>query len=113
MVTLLAHGVDTASRSVKYHRPRGAFCMAGSCDQCSMRIDDLPTRAACTAPAVEGRAIGRQNAFPSADVDLFRAADIVFAAGFDHHRLATTPLTPLNAVMQGTARQMAGLGSLS
>ncbi|MBK6683095.1 MAG: (2Fe-2S)-binding protein [Deltaproteobacteria bacterium] len=113
MVTLLAHGIDTASRSIKYHRPRGAFCMNGSCGQCWMRIDDLPNRPACLTPAVEGRSIGRQNAFPSADVDLFRAADLVFGGGFDHHRLATTPLSPLNAIMQGTARQLAGLGELS
>lgn len=113
MVTLLAHGIDTASRSIKYHRPRGAYCLNGACGQCWMRIDDLPNRAACLTPAIEGRAIGRQNAFPSADVDLFRAADLVFGGGFDHHRLATTPISPLNAIMQGTARQLAGLGALS
>jgi sarcosine oxidase subunit alpha len=113
MVTLIAHGVDTASRSVKYHRPRGAFCMAGVCGQCWMRIDDLPNRAACTQASRDGLTATRENAFPSADVDVFRAADYLFSGGLDHHRLGTTPIRPLNMIMQDTARRMAGLGSLS
>lgn len=113
MVTLLAHGIETASRSVKYHRPRGSFCMAGICGQCWMRIDDLPNRAACTSRSRPGLVAMRENAFPSADLDWFRAADLVFAGGLDHHRLGTTSIGPLNAIMQDTARRMAGLGSLS
>jgi thioredoxin reductase len=113
MVTLLAHGIDTASRSVKYHRPRGSFCLAGICGQCWMRIDDLPNRPACTTLAKDGLRATRENAFPSADIDVFRAADYLFSAGLDHHRLATTPIRPLNVLMQDTARRMAGLGALS
>lgn len=112
MVTLLANGVETASRSVKYHRPRGAFCMAGVCGQCWMRIDDLPNRAACLQRSHDGLVASRENAFPSADFDVFRGADIFFES-LDHHRLATTPLRPLNKIMQETARRMAGLGTLS
>ncbi len=112
MVTLLRGGVETASRSVKYHRPRGAFCMAGICGQCWMRIDDLPNRAACTTRVRPDLRATRENAFPSADFDVFRAADVFFAS-LDHHRLGTTPLRPLNAIMQDTARRMAGLGTLS
>lgn len=112
MVTLLANGVETASRSVKYHRPRGAFCMAGVCGQCWMRIGDLPNRAACLQESHEGLVASRENAFPSADFDVFRGADIFFES-LDHHRLATTPIRSLNKIMQETARRMAGLGSLS
>lgn len=112
MVTLVAHGIETASRSVKYHRPRGAFCMAGSCGQCWMRIEDLPNRAACMTMAHEGLSASRENAFPSADFDVFRGADLLFES-IDHHRLGTTPLRPLNKIMQDTARRMAGLGELS
>jgi sarcosine oxidase subunit alpha len=113
MVTLLAHDIETASRSVKYHRPRGAFCMTGICGQCWMRIGDLPNRAACTTRVYPGLVASRENAFPSADVDVFRAADYVFAGGLDHHRLGTTKIRPLNLIMQDTARRMAGLGTLS
>lgn len=113
MVTLLAHGIETASRSVKYHRPRGAFCMAGTCGQCWMRIGDLPNRAACTTPVADGLVATRENAFPSAELDVLRAADYLFARGLDHHRLGTTPLRPLNLLMQDTARRLAGLGALS
>jgi sarcosine oxidase subunit alpha len=113
MVTLLAHGIDTASRSVKYHRPRGAFCLAGICGQCWMRVEDLPNRAACTTLARTALKATRENAFPSADIDVFRAADYLFSGGLDHHRLGTTPIRPLNLLMQDTARRMAGLGSLS
>lgn len=112
-VTLLAHGIDIASRSVKYHRPRGAFCMVGTCGQCWMRVDDVPNRAACTTPVRSGLTATRENAFPSADHDLFRAADYAFPDGLDHHKLGTTPLTPLNTIIGSTARQMAGLGTLS
>jgi len=31
---LLRSGVTTFTRSIKYHRPRGPFCFAGSCGQC-------------------------------------------------------------------------------
>lgn len=113
MAALIAHGVETASRSVKYHRPRGAFCLAGSCGQCWMRIEDLPNRAACTTPVTPGLSARRENAFPSADFDLFRAADKLFGDGLDHHRLGTTPIRPFNLLVQDTARRLAGLGSLS
>lgn len=111
--TLLAHDVDIASRSVKYHRPRGAFCLSGICGQCWMRIDDVPNRAACTTSVRNGMTATRENAFPSADHDLFRAADLVFPGGLDHHTLGTTPLRSVNVIIGSTARQMAGLGTLS
>ncbi len=113
MVTLLAHGIQTASRSVKYHRPRGPFCLRGHCAQCWMRIDDRPNRAACLHVACEGRRFSRQNAFPSADRDIFRGVDYLFPDGFDHHRLGATPMVPWNALATRAARRMAGLGPVS
>lgn len=112
-VALLANGVDIASRSVKYHRPRGAFCLANSCGQCWMRVDDVPNRAACATPVRAGLVATRENAFPNADTDIFRAADFAFPGGLDHHSLGTTPLTPLNELIGTTARQMAGMGTVS
>jgi sarcosine oxidase, subunit alpha len=110
---LLAHGIDIASRSVKYHRPRGAFCLAGICGQCWLRIDDVPNRAACTTAVRNGMTATRENAFPSADHDILRAADYAFPGGLDHHTLGTTPLRSVNVIIGSTARQLAGLGSLS
>jgi sarcosine oxidase subunit alpha len=113
IATLIAHGIDIASRSVKYHRPRGAFCLAGICGQCWMRIDGIPNRAACTTASRPGLRATRENAFPSADLDLLRAADFVFPGGLDHHTLGTTPSRAVNTLIGGTARQLAGLGAVS
>jgi len=112
-VALLAHGIDIASRSVKYHRPRGAFCLAGTCAQCWMRIDGIPNRAACTTPVTSGMIVSRENAFPSAELDLFRAADLMFPGGLDHHKLGTTPSRAVNMIIGGATRQMAGLGAIA
>src|SRR6266446_3946950 len=51
---LLRAGVTTFTRSIKYHRPRGPFCFAGSCGQCLMRIDGLPSLPACRVRVAEG-----------------------------------------------------------
>ena len=89
---LLRAGVTTFTRSIKYHRPRGPFCFAGSCGQCLMRIDGLPSLPACRVPVAEGMRCERQNAFPSADVDLLHAADwLSKLSAFGRNRLAVPP----------------------
>ncbi|HEV7501684.1 MAG TPA: (2Fe-2S)-binding protein, partial [Vicinamibacteria bacterium] len=40
---LLRARITTFTRSIKYHRPRGPFCLAGSCGQCLMRVDGVPS----------------------------------------------------------------------
>jgi sarcosine oxidase subunit alpha len=110
MVALLANDVSIAARSVKYHRARGPFCLAGTCGQCWMRIDGVPNRPACLEPVRPGLRAERQNAFPSADLDVFGATDLLFPGGLDHHRLGTTPVGPLNDLIANTAREMAGFG---
>jgi sarcosine oxidase subunit alpha len=74
-VALYAAGVQTLARSSKYHRRRGLFCLDGHCASCYLRIDGRPNRRACVTPARAGLRCERQNAFPSADVDLLTAAD--------------------------------------
>jgi sarcosine oxidase subunit alpha len=110
-VALFASGERVLSRSIKYHRPRGFFCLAGHCGACLTRIDGQPNVKACRALVREGMTIERQNAFPSAGLDVFAAADFFFARGMDHHTLMTGSRT-LNAVMQKVVRQLAGLGKL-
>ncbi len=99
-------------RSVKYHRPRAPFCLSGSCGACLVRIDGRPNLRACTTPVAAGMKVERQNAFPSAAIDLFGATDFFFPRGMDHHTLFTGAPRPIHAVMQKIARQLAGLGRL-
>jgi len=67
---LAAAGVDITARSFKYHRPRGLFCMTGSCPNCLMQIDGIPNVRSCTEPVRDGMKVERQNAWPSVDRDI-------------------------------------------
>ena len=109
--SLLRAGVTTFTRSIKYHRPRGPFCLAGTCGQCLIRVDGVPSLLACRTPAVEGMACERQNAPLGAENDLFRAADFLFPEGLDHHHLLTGSRI-LGRVALEIARRLAGLGEL-
>lgn len=110
-VALLAAGVRIVSRSIKFHRPRSVFCLRGDCGACLMRIDGEPNVRACQAPVHEGLRCERQNAWPSANLDIFAAADLFFPEGMDHHTLLTGP-RPLNLAMQKVVQQLGGLGKL-
>jgi sarcosine oxidase subunit alpha len=110
-VALFASGERVLSRSVKYHRPRGFFCLAGHCGACLMRIDGKPNVRACRTAATEGLRVERQNAFPSGGFDVLGAADFFFAKGMDHHTMMTSPRA-LNAVLNKVVRQLGGLGKL-
>ena len=110
-VSLFAAGIRTLGRSTKYHRPRGLFCLDGHCASCYMRIDGRPNRRACMVPARAGLPCERQNAFPSADVDLLAAADWLFPRGMDHHTLMTGSRAG-NAMFLKMVREMGGSGTL-
>lgn len=110
-VALLAEGVSIFSRSIKFHRPRSAFCLSGDCGACLMRIDGQPNVRACRTVARPGLRCERQNAWPSADLDVLATADLMFPEGMDHHTLMTSP-RPLNQVMQRVVQQLGGLGRL-
>ncbi|MGQ0505743.1 MAG: (2Fe-2S)-binding protein, partial [Myxococcaceae bacterium] len=84
---LLASGERVFARSVKYHRPRAPFCMTGECSNCLMRVGGLPNVFTCRTPVREGMRVERQNAFPSAKVDVFASIDWVFPRGMDHHEM--------------------------
>jgi sarcosine oxidase subunit alpha len=110
-VALHAAGVTTLGRSSKYHRPRGLFCLDGHCGSCALRIDGRPNRRACATLARADLRCERQNAFPSADVDLLTAADWLFPEGMDHHTLMTGSRVG-NALFLKLVRQMGGSGTL-
>jgi sarcosine oxidase subunit alpha len=108
---LLAAGRPLLSRSPKYHRPRGPFCLAGSCGGCLVRADGLPSRRACRTPCREGLEAASQNAFPEARRDLLGAIDAATPRGIDHHRLATWSAVANRAAV-ALSRRLAGLGRL-
>src|SRR5438552_4866499 len=108
---LLRAGVTTFTRSIKYHRPRGPFCFSGSCGQCLLRIDGVPSLPACRVPLREGMRCARQNAPLGADADVLRAADFLFPERLDHHHLMVRSRL-LGRVALEVARRLAGLGQL-
>lgn len=109
---LLRARITTFTRSIKYHRPRGPFCLAGSCGQCLMRVDGVPSLPSCQVRAQEGMICERQNApLGLIDKDLFRATDFLFPEGLDHHHLMVGSRV-LGRVALEVARRLAGLGEL-
>lgn len=110
-VALLAAGQPVLSRSIKFHRPRSAFCLTGDCCACLMRLDGQPNLRACRTLVRDGLRCERQNAWPSVDLDILAAADLMFPQGMDHHTLMTAP-RPLNQAMQRVVQQLGGLGRL-
>jgi sarcosine oxidase subunit alpha len=108
---LLAAGRVVLSRSAKYHRPRGAFCLASSCAGCLVRVDGLPSQRACRTPCRDGLAVETQNAIPGARHDLLGAIDVVTPRGLDHHHLATFGLAANRAAI-ALSRRLAGVGRL-
>lgn len=109
--SLVAAGEPLFARSVKYHRPRGPYCFAAACSSCLMRVDGVPNVFTCRTPAREGMRLERQNAFPTARLDLFAATDWFFPGGMNHHELlAGVPVA--QDVMAVVARKLAGLGRI-
>ena len=108
---LLAADRPLVSRSAKYHRPRGPFCLADSCAGCFVRSDGLPNRRACRIACRDGLEIESQNAFPGARHDLLGAVDLATPRGLDHHRLATWSLLA-NRIAVALARRLSGVGRL-
>ena len=108
---LIANDVTIFSRSPKYHRPRGVFCMTGACAHCLMRVDGVPNVPTCRIEVKDGMRLERQNAMPDARLDVFRANDFVFRDWFNHHEfMAGIPIA--EHVLLKIARQLAGLGKL-
>lgn len=109
---LLAAGRPLVSRSAKYHRPRGPFCLAGTCGMCLVRAGGLPNQRACHTPCTDGLAVETQNAIPDARHDVLSVIDRVYPRGLDHHHLMTGNLL-LNKAAVAVSRQLAGLGVLA
>ena len=58
-------GVRTFSRSFKYHRRRGLYCLSGDCANCLLQVDGEPDVRSCQCRARDGMQVRRQGAWPS------------------------------------------------
>ncbi|RKF14162.1 (2Fe-2S)-binding protein [Roseovarius spongiae] len=58
---LTAAGIVNLRDSVVSGRPRGVFCMMGSCFDCLVEIDGVPNRQACMTAAASGLEVRRQR----------------------------------------------------
>ena len=108
---LVAAGRPIVSRSAKYHRPRGPFCLSGSCGSCLVRVDGEPNRRACQTPCQDGLRVETQNAWPDASRDLLGLIDPLTPHGLDVHHMMTRPL-PLNRALIAFTRRLAGFGRM-
>ncbi|MEA3203770.1 MAG: hypothetical protein QOI63_1449, partial [Thermoplasmata archaeon] len=103
-------GVRVLSRSLKYHRPRGLYCVQGSCGSCFVGVDGTPNVPACTALAADGCRLAGQNVVGTAKHDLLGVVDKVYWNGFDPHA-AFTRMRLLNEAFLKGVRFMSGMGT--
>ncbi len=111
---LYAAGMRIFSRSFKYHRPRGLFCMSGHCSHCLMRVDGMPNVRTCMEPVRSGMQVKSQNAWPSLKFDVAALTgylDFLVRPGFQYRRF----IRPRWAyhIWEKFLRRMAGIGSLA
>src|SRR5438128_8764196 len=105
-------GIRVFSRSFKYHRPRGLFCVAGECANCLMQVDGRPNVRVCIEPACEGQIVRHQNAWPSLTFDALRVIDKFdrrFPVGFYYKQFYKPWKWRL---FEAAARRIAGLGQV-
>ena len=100
--------VRALSRSMKYHRPRGAYCFSGGCAGCMVAVDGRPNVLACMEPAAACD-VSSQNRIGSARRDLLGVTDKVYRRGFDPHGAFTRPAI-LNKAFLKAVRFMSGVG---
>jgi sarcosine oxidase subunit alpha len=68
-------GVRTFTRSFKYHRRRGLYCLTGDCPNCMVAVDGDPAVRSCACAASDGLKVEREDGMPSADFDLLAVMD--------------------------------------
>ncbi len=108
---LHAAGVRTLSRSFKYHRPRGLFCVSGNCPNCLVEVDGEPSVRSCVTPVRYGMEVRGQNAWPSVERDILSLSDKFsdfLPPGFYYKRFYKQAW--MWPVYEKILRRMAGLG---
>ena len=110
---LYASGIRIFSRSMKYHRPRGLFCLTGHCSHCLVRIDGIPNVPACRTLVCDNMTVESQNAWPSLKYDVANIADklgSLLRPGF-YYRYFIRPRW-LYHIWERLLRKAAGTGKL-
>lgn len=111
---LYAAGQRIFSRSFKYHRPRGLFCVSGDCPNCQMEVDGRPNVRTCIEPARTGMVVRHQNAWPSLHLDvlsIFDRLDRFLPVGF-YYKQFHKPRW-LWPIFEHTVRHIAGIGRVN
>ncbi len=106
-------GVRIFSRSFKFRRARGLYCLTGDCPNCLLTVDDEPAVRACCTSAREGQRIRRGVGWPSAESDMFSIfwhLRWMLPVGF-YYKTFIRPRA-LWPVMDKIIRQVAGLGDV-
>lgn len=107
-------GIRVFSRSLKYHRPRGLYCLTGDCPNCLLTIDGETGARSCVTEARHGMRARRPRGWPSADRDvlsLLGLARPVLPVGFYYKTLARPRwLWPR---VEPAIRRLAGLGPVA
>ena len=67
---LFRAGVRLFSRSFKYHRKRGLYCLTGDCPNCLMTVDGEPAVRTCCTPATGVQSVARGSGGPSPELDV-------------------------------------------
>ncbi len=110
-LALLAADRPLLARSHKYHRPRGPFCLTGTCHGCLVRVEGQPSVRSCRLACREGLEVATQHALPTAAADLLGVIDLATPGGLDHHHLGTSS-QPVNRLVVALSRRLAGMGRL-
>jgi sarcosine oxidase subunit alpha len=110
-VALFAAGRTVLARSLRFHRPRGAFCLAGACASCAMEVDGVPGVRTCRTYPKGGMTVVSRGGFPKVTNDFLFASDFLLRKGFNYHHLLTRPRF-LNRLLVGVVRRMATEGKL-
>jgi sarcosine oxidase subunit alpha len=108
---LCADGVQTLSRSFKFHRRRGLLCAAGRCPNCLMTVDGVPNVRTCVEPVRDGAVVRSQHAWPSLERDVqgvLDSFDALLPVGF-YYKTFMQPRW-LWPTYEKVLRQLAGLG---
>src|SRR5579872_547728 len=111
---LAAGGVQTFSRSFKYHRRRGLLCCAGHCPNCLVAVDGAPGVRACTEPVRQGARVEHLNATPGLELDVMQITDKIggpFTPPGFYYKTFIRPRR-LWPVYEWVLRHAAGLGRL-
>lgn len=108
---LHADGKHILSRSFKYHRPRGLFCVSGRCPNCMCTVDGTPNVRICTLEVQPGMVVNTQNAWPSVRFDvlsIFNRLQRFMPVGFYYKRMYRPRW--MWPIWEKIIRQIAGLG---